>query len=298
VLPTAAGAPVEDRIDALYTLPEGEFVAARNALARALRAEQDRDAADRVKALPRPNRTAWVVNQLWRSEPHAFRALLQAGARMRRGDLAAGGRDRREALRALLQRARDLLEAEGSPIDPHLGRIEQTLANLSAWGEHPPLPVGQLSAEVDPPDLEDLLATPAVPVPDPLAERRAARDRRKGELENEEARAPSAWAQAVQREAERREAERRETERRAAERARERARRAEALQAGRAALREASDAVRAHQQRLETARRALAEAEAAVRDVEAALRHAEAARDAAEARAAEQEQALAALDRT
>ena len=58
---------MDPRVDALYDLPAGEFVAARDALAKALRAEGDKAQAAEVKALARPSAAAAAVNALARS---------------------------------------------------------------------------------------------------------------------------------------------------------------------------------------------------------------------------------------
>jgi len=51
---------LEERLDELYALPLDEFTAARNELAKALRAEGKREEADAVKALAKPSVTAWA----------------------------------------------------------------------------------------------------------------------------------------------------------------------------------------------------------------------------------------------
>src|SRR3954447_16169985 len=71
-----------DEADELYGLPDDEFTAARDALAKRLRGEKRREDADAVKALRRPSVAAGAIN----------RAVREHGA----GDLLAAG----EALRA------------------------------------------------------------------------------------------------------------------------------------------------------------------------------------------------------
>ena len=76
---------IEERIDALYQLPLGEFTAARTALARSLAKE---DAA-RVKKLQKPTAIPWLVNQLyWRAHP-VFEQLQLAGRALRAAQIAA-----------------------------------------------------------------------------------------------------------------------------------------------------------------------------------------------------------------
>jgi hypothetical protein len=52
-------------VDALFTLPPGEFVAARSALAARLKKAGQAEEAERVKAMVKPSATAWAVNQLY-----------------------------------------------------------------------------------------------------------------------------------------------------------------------------------------------------------------------------------------
>jgi hypothetical protein len=53
----------------LYRRPLEEFVAARDQLARQLRAAGDRDAARQVAGLRRPSISAWAANQLAHAAP-------------------------------------------------------------------------------------------------------------------------------------------------------------------------------------------------------------------------------------
>jgi hypothetical protein len=69
----------EDPIDRLYGLDAGAFVAARDALAKELRAGGDREGAAAVKKLARPTRAAWAVNRLVRDRPEEIAALVAAG---------------------------------------------------------------------------------------------------------------------------------------------------------------------------------------------------------------------------
>ena len=74
----------DTRVDQLYDLPPGEFTAARNALAKALRAEGQRDDADRVAKLRRPTIAAWAINQAVRHHRDRVDALVDAGAQVGR----------------------------------------------------------------------------------------------------------------------------------------------------------------------------------------------------------------------
>ena len=99
----------------LYALPRAEFTAARNARARALKAD-DPELAAAVAALPKPSLAAAALNDLVREDPSEVRALVQSGRRLRTAQEAAvagkKGGDLNEAIaehrRALDRVLRDL----------------------------------------------------------------------------------------------------------------------------------------------------------------------------------------------
>jgi hypothetical protein len=70
-----------DKADELYGLPDAEFTAARDALAKRLRGERRRDEADEVKALRRPSVAAGAINRAVRE--HGADDLLAAGEALR-----------------------------------------------------------------------------------------------------------------------------------------------------------------------------------------------------------------------
>src|SRR5690348_7318712 len=72
----------------LYGLPLEEFIAARDAEAKALR-KTDREAAAKLAKLPKPTPAAWAANQVARSDPGLIEALLDAGAALRAAQDAA-----------------------------------------------------------------------------------------------------------------------------------------------------------------------------------------------------------------
>jgi hypothetical protein len=109
----------DDPTDELYGLPLEEFVPARDALAKELRAAGDREGAAEVKKLVKPSRAAWAVNQLARSHPDEIQALVDAGTALAgaQEELLAGAdaavlRQAAEAARALV----DALAAQ-APVD-------------------------------------------------------------------------------------------------------------------------------------------------------------------------------------
>jgi hypothetical protein len=101
----------DDPIDRLYGLPLEDFVAERDALAKQLRADGDRDGAAAVKKLPKPTRPAWAVNQLTRARPDEVRALVEAGEALAGAqEQLLGGADA-AVLRGAAEAARALVDA-------------------------------------------------------------------------------------------------------------------------------------------------------------------------------------------
>jgi hypothetical protein len=109
----------DDPIDRLYGLPLEEFVPARDALAKALRADGDRERAATVKKLAKPTRAAWAVNQLARTHADEVRALVDAGAALAGAqEELLGGADP-AVLRQAAEAARALVDALAAqaPVD-------------------------------------------------------------------------------------------------------------------------------------------------------------------------------------
>jgi hypothetical protein len=139
---------VEAEIDLLYQLPLGEFVAARTALAAKLKANGDAQGTSRVKALARPNISAWAANQVYWTAQREFEAL-QASTRRLQQTQAEGALDtalreatkeRREAQAAVMGRAESILSGAGQGLSTDiLRRISATLEALAA---EPALPEG------------------------------------------------------------------------------------------------------------------------------------------------------------
>ncbi|QGG95776.1 hypothetical protein [Actinomarinicola tropica] len=102
---------VRDRpdVDALYALDPSEFVAARNALVKELKASGEKDVAAEVGRLKKPSKLAWAVNSVARAEPDLIEELREAGAELRdRQDEALAGGDA-DALRAATVSRRDVV---------------------------------------------------------------------------------------------------------------------------------------------------------------------------------------------
>src|SRR4051794_20334785 len=102
VLPIV-GRVTDERIRRLYGLPLDQFTAERNALAAELRSVD-------VKALRKPSRAAWAVNQLVRSEPELVDALMGAGGELRQAHRQAASGKGAAQLRAAAEAERAAVE--------------------------------------------------------------------------------------------------------------------------------------------------------------------------------------------
>ena len=109
----------DDPIDVLYGLPLEDFVARRDALAKEIRAEGDRERAAAIKRLAKPTRAAWAVNRLARERPDEVRALVEAGEALAGAQEALLGGADADVLRGAAEAARALVDALAAqaPVD-------------------------------------------------------------------------------------------------------------------------------------------------------------------------------------
>jgi hypothetical protein len=131
-----AAVPVDTPED-LYGLPLEQFIDERAALAKQLRANDERDEAKRVAALKKPTVAAWAVNQLVRTQSKTIKALFQAGddiaaaaAKGKQGaeKLREATKRQRGALDELMEAAEGLLSAEGKGLGAAtLEHVSETL---------------------------------------------------------------------------------------------------------------------------------------------------------------------------
>lgn len=118
--------------DELYALPLGEFTAARDARAKALKGT---DLATPVRTLKKPSLAAWVVNLLVRRDAEQAvqvlelgTALREAAAGMQGEELRALTRQRRQLTAAVTTGARALAAAEGVKVTQAVAdQVEATL---------------------------------------------------------------------------------------------------------------------------------------------------------------------------
>ena len=138
---------VERRLGPLYREPPEEFVAGRDALARELRDEGDRDSAAAVKKLRRPSAAAWVINRISADEPErtaefvrASEDLAEAQLRVLAGDadgteLRGAAATERERMDGLVADARKLALAGGGNVANVIDRVAETLRAVGSDDE-------------------------------------------------------------------------------------------------------------------------------------------------------------------
>jgi hypothetical protein len=152
-------ATLESRIDDLYRLPLGEFVAARAALAREVKGAD----AQRVKGLKKPTVVPWSVNQVYWHERATFDRLQRAGTELRRAQIAAlqgkpsdvrAATDaHRKAVSSAVEQAVRL--AGNGDAHPGTDALARTFEAISL-APTPPEPLGRLTQPLQPGGFEML----------------------------------------------------------------------------------------------------------------------------------------------
>jgi hypothetical protein len=141
----------DDAADELYGLPAEEFIAARDARAKAA---ADPGSAAAIKKLRRPSRSAWLANALVRKEKVGIDELLTLGVSMREAQLRLDGDElrtltgqRRTAVAKLVQRAKEISgqEISESIVRELEGILGAAVASEEAADE---LAAGRLSTAV------------------------------------------------------------------------------------------------------------------------------------------------------
>lgn len=128
-------AKLDKEIDLLYLEPPDGFTTERNALAKRLRADGDRDEAERVAKLKKPSKPAWLVNALALGKPGSIAELLDVTERLRKavsgGDadaMRSAARDEGRLLERLVGEACELASEAGEKVAPAaLDRVRETL---------------------------------------------------------------------------------------------------------------------------------------------------------------------------
>lgn len=162
---------VDAEVEALYVDELDGFTAARDTLAKRLRAAGRKDEAAAVKSLRRPTVAAWAVNRVARDHADDIRRLRDVGAELRRAQAQAlrrrHGDDTADRLRSLGATRRKLIaeladaasavisaarDGAGAGADAHRGDIVATFEAVAADDEAAAeVAAGRLARPLEPP---------------------------------------------------------------------------------------------------------------------------------------------------
>jgi hypothetical protein len=170
----ASGLDVMQQAD-LYALPLDRFTAARDQLARRLKANGDEDGARQVSVMRKPSVAAWALNRVSREHPDAVARLLESHRLLReagtRKEVEAASRQRRELVALLTDEAMTWV---GSGSQQTRDRINRTLLAVATDHEgEANLEAGTLVRELEPTGVGwGDIDLPPPPPPDPAEEAR------------------------------------------------------------------------------------------------------------------------------
>jgi hypothetical protein len=173
--------------DQLFATPLGDFVKARDRLARELEAMGSDEEVRAVRALKKPTAPVWAINQAARLHPEKVQRLLDSYRKMQNPKSAAEFREasseRHRAVRSLLDATAEILDGEGHSASGSVAeRVTRTLL-AAATDEQAQLALsrGHLERELEPSDFAFGMPPPppapgdAKPERDDLELRRARR---------------------------------------------------------------------------------------------------------------------------
>jgi hypothetical protein len=156
---------VEDVVDELLAIPPKEFTAARNAAARQLAADGQREAADEIKGLPRPTLALWSLNRVAHEQADLVETFVDAAAKLRTahetgGDIRAATPPEREAEARVAAAAAKIAGGQGSATETVMRGIRQTLGAAAADPDvAATLTAGRLIREPEAPSIDQLLGS-------------------------------------------------------------------------------------------------------------------------------------------
>ena len=158
---------LETALLAVYRGPLEEFVSRRDALAKQLRAAKRREDADRAKALRKPSRTAWVLDNIVHEDAASIERLaaaISAAQTVQSGaDLRAAMDNVRTAIREVAAAGARVAIRAGQPIDANalVTAVHAVIGETSAFTD---LRAGRL---IDVPDGGglDILSAITISVP-------------------------------------------------------------------------------------------------------------------------------------
>ncbi len=231
--------PLDDALAELARVPPREHTQVRAALAARLQQAGHAEAAAEMRRRRAPTIPVWAVNRIALDEPELVARLVAAADRLRTtqvgrgrqaGDLASATAAHRQALSALIARARGVLAKAGVRASPGvLQRIQGTAsAAAAAPAQHAALEAGALTRELSAPGFEAVGALGVAPA---SGRRAAAPSRDDAEARRRAAPAPRAAGEPRRRPAEPRRQVAEQAARRSAADERRAARRAAAEEA-------------------------------------------------------------------
>jgi hypothetical protein len=196
-----------DPAESLYEALPSDFVRARNALVKSLKAEGKRAEADRISRMARPTVSVWASNRVARSAADLVgklaeaTALLQGGVQRDRDRYATAINDHRELLNQLRERVEQALAEGGLRATPPVitAAVQNFRAGLTDDAVRPVLERGRLEHDVgleagggmfgmSAVDLGPAPEPPPAPAPPPRVDH-AAVDQQKERERQEQARA-------------------------------------------------------------------------------------------------------------
>jgi len=138
VTESSGGSDLATDILGLYQAPFEEFVSARDALVKRLRAEKRRDDAALVKSLRKPSRMAWILDHIAGEDPQSIERLGAAIAEAQTAaDLRSALEMVKEAVRAVAAVGARAAVRAGHPIEPNAiaTAIHAVIGDASAFAE-------------------------------------------------------------------------------------------------------------------------------------------------------------------
>lgn len=116
----------------LYGGDLAEFISARNAAAKAAKAEGDAELAAKIRELRKPTTAAAIVNRLAREDPDELRELAELGDELRDAHTRLAGDDLRELTRRRGDLVRRIVRGLPSMSDTVSREVEATLEAVAA----------------------------------------------------------------------------------------------------------------------------------------------------------------------
>ena len=146
-------------------MPPKEFTAARNAAAKHLAADGQREAADEIKGLPRPTLALWSLNRIAHEQADLVETFVDAAAKLRTahetgGDIRAATPPERKAEARVAAAAAKIAGGQGSATETVMRGIRQALGAAAADPEvAATLRAGRLIREPEAPSIDQLLGS-------------------------------------------------------------------------------------------------------------------------------------------